>query len=205
MSGQTTDSIYDSHSASSHNKIIIQDTVINNTKYSGKIIVDTTGNKVHSPKKAGTLSAIFPGLGQGYNHKYWKIPVIWTGFAAAGYFIYTNISPMNKAYNSYMWVDKGSVGTPPNEFAQEYGYSLTKLENVYNQYRYRIEIFSVLSVAWYMMNIIDAVVDANLMDFDVSDNLSMNITPVVSSLSTVNHNYIGSNNCYTGISLKINF
>lgn len=181
--------------------VIINDNIIDNTKISGNVLVaDSVQKETHSPKRAGIYSAILPGLGQGYNHKYWKIPIIWTGFAATGYLIYSNAVPMQKAYNAYIWIDQGSEGDPPNEYATQYP-SLTKLESLYNQYRHNVELFGLVSAAWYLLNIIDAIVDAHLMDFDISDDLSLNISPEFApiTISEIPQNY------YPGITMHIHF
>lgn len=181
--------------------VITNDTIIDNTKISGNIsVADSVQKETHSPKRAGIYSAILPGLGQGYNHKYWKIPIIWTGFAATGYLIYYNAVPMQKAYNAYIWIDQGSIGDPPNEYATQYP-SLTKLESLYNQYRHNVELFGLVSAAWYVLNIIDAIVDAHLMDFDISDDLSLNISPEFTpiTISGIPQNY------YSGITMHIHF
>ncbi|MDL2227826.1 DUF5683 domain-containing protein [Bacteroidales bacterium OttesenSCG-928-K03] len=134
--------------------------------------------KQHSPKKAGWYSAALPGLGQAYNKKYWKIPIVWAGFGATGYFIYANAGPMSKAKAAYIWMSNGSEGEAPNDFVNDYD-SPAKLLSVYNSYRSNVELFTVITVAWYALNIIDAVVDAHLTDFDVSDNLSMSVSPFI--------------------------
>ena len=59
--------------------------------------VPVNAEKIHSPKRATIYSAILPGLGQAYNKKYWKIPIIYAGFGTIGYFIGWN----NKYYNTY--------------------------------------------------------------------------------------------------------
>lgn len=156
--------------------------------------------KKHSPKKAGIYSACIPGWGQGYNRKYWKIPIVWAGFTATGLMIYQNASTMNEAYDAYMWVDEGAVGNPPNELASQYGNSINKIESIYNEYRHQVELFTVITVAWYFVNIIDAVVDAHFTNFDVSDNLSINIQPP----APITHPF-QSTNYYTGIAVNIRF
>ncbi len=181
--------------------VINNDTIIDDTKLSGNILVaDSVQQDTHSPKKAGTYSALLPGLGQGYNKRYWKIPIIWTGFAATGYLIYSNAVPMQKAYHAYIWIDQGSEGVPPNDYATQYP-SLTKLESLYNQYRHNVELFGLISAAWYVLNIIDAIVDAHLMDFDISDDLSLNISPEITPI-TLSGN---PQNCYPGITMHIHF
>lgn len=138
----------------------------------------TEGKPEHSPKRAGMYSALVPGWGQGYNKKYWKIPIVWAGLGATGYFIYANAVPMSQAKKAYLWIDEGSIGEAPNDFALQYP-STSKLESLYDQYRYNMELFAIVSLAWYGLNIIDAVVDAHLKDFDISEDLSISLSPTV--------------------------
>ena len=200
--------------------VIVNDTVV--TDYvspdSDYVVIHDTVENVHSPKKAGWYSAVLPGLGQAYNRKYWKLPVVWGGLAATTYFIIRNVTPMKQSRDAYLWIDNGSVGEPPNEYAEMYGGSLVKLENIYNDYRYKIETFSVLTVLWYALNIVDAVVDAHLMDFDVSDDIAVSIQPYCTISSIQDKNPVSScvNVVYPpcewkryqeihGITCKINF
>ncbi|MDR2084042.1 MAG: DUF5683 domain-containing protein [Bacteroidales bacterium] len=156
--------------------------------------------KKHSPKKAGWYSTALPGLGQGYNKKYWKIPIIWAGFGATGYFIYTNAVQMSKAKAAYIWMSNGSEGEAPNNLVNEYD-SPAKLLSVYNQYTSNVELFAVITLAWYALNIIDAVVDAHLKDFNVSDDLSINISPFVIPPTGIYPNSYAT----AGFRLTINF
>lgn len=156
--------------------------------------------KQHSPKRAGWYSAALPGLGQGYNKKYWKIPIVWAGFGATGYFIYANAVPMSKAKAAYIWMSNGSEGDAPNDMVEDFD-SPAKLLSVYNENRSKVELFSLITVVWYALNILDAVVDAHLKDFDVSDNLSMSVSPFILPNTT-----IPSNSQFTsGITLTIKF
>jgi len=78
--------------------VIAKDIIKNETPV--KAIKDTI--PVHSPKKASVYSAVLPGLGQAYNKKYWKIPLVYGGFAAFGYFIRWNNRNYNTSRQAYM-------------------------------------------------------------------------------------------------------
>ncbi len=151
--------------------------------------VPVNAEKVHSPKKATIYSAILPGLGQAYNKKYWKIPIIYAGFGTIGYFIGWN----NELYNTYKLAY--SDLTDDDDSTDSYldvvppGYDLnnpTHEENfksgLYKQQEYsrrNRDLLIIGIVAFYGLNIIDASVDAHLFDFDISEDLSMNWQPSV--------------------------
>ena len=156
-------------------------------------------HKEHSPKKAGWYSTALPGLGQAYNKKYWKIPIVWAGFAATGHFIGSNAVPMQKERAAYIWLSKEDPEGEAPELAIKNPNAQNHF-NSYNQYRHNVELFAIISIAWYALNVLDAVVDAHLMYFDVSDDLSFNISPFVVPVQMYN-----SNTFATGIAIKINF
>lgn len=136
--------------------------------------------KPHSPKRASIYSAVLPGLGQVYNKSYWKVPVIYTGLAAGIYFIVDNndqYQGFRSAYNS-RFVD--GVEIDAADYTDKYkttsSTSLLKLQEFYRNQR---DFASIITVGIYLINIIDAAVDAHLFDFDVSEDLSMNLQPIL--------------------------
>lgn len=133
--------------------------------------------KEHSAHKATIYSAILPGLGQAYNEKYWKIPVIYGGFATLAYFINSNTKEFRKFKEAYNYVSSGDSSYTDNDYV--FKYSQGSLQEGRDYYRRNMELSYILSVALYLLNIVDAAVDAHLWDFDVSDDLSMRIQPIV--------------------------
>lgn len=150
---------------------------------------------VHSPKKATLYSAVLPGLGQAYNKKYWKIPIVYAGFAGCAYLIISNNTEYRKFVDAYAYVDAGSVGDPPNEYATQY--ELTSLLNGQYAYRRSLEQSVIYTVVWYALNIIDATVDAHFFNFDISEDLSMDLAPILLPSYTSQYN--------TGLSLTFRF
>lgn len=116
------------------------------------------------PWKAVGFSALLPGAGQFYNESYWKIPVI---FGLGGYFAYELI----RNNNSYLdYKDQYiSSQTPENP---EGNLSLKSLRDFYKDQR---DDFIIYSVILYVVNLIDAYVDAQLYDFDVSDKIKISL------------------------------
>lgn len=129
--------------------------------------------KILSPKTA-TLMSIVPGLGQIYNHKYWKVPIVYAGFAVFGYFIVTN----TKYYHTFRDAYNATYdSTTNNPYAQKY--SQTSIRIVRDYYRRNMQLSYILSGAWYILQMIDANVDAHLTRWNISSNLSMEVSPVI--------------------------
>lgn len=144
----------------------------------------------HSPHKATIYSALVPGLGQIYNKKYWKLPVI---YGLTGVFIYSfdyNNNQYNKYTNAYIDFKSGKI----DNFE---GYtSADVLDDIRDNYK-RNRNLNVISLAVvYMLNVIDATVDAHFFEYDISDDLSLNVQP---SLLNANNNQSA-----IGVSFTIN-
>jgi hypothetical protein len=133
---------------------------------------------IHSPKKAAILSAILPGAGQAYNHKYWKMPVIYAGFAGLGYFFAFEETRFDLYSNAYQQSVKGNTNLiDPSIRAQ--GYDTQQLldeKMFYNRYR---DLAFIGCTALYLLNIVDAAVDAHFWHFkeNMSDDLTFHIKP----------------------------
>jgi hypothetical protein len=134
--------------------------------------------KKHSPRKAAIMSACLPGLGQAYNKKYWKIPVIYVGFGALAYSLQANQAKYVRYRDAY----KYRIDLDPSTTDQYVGiYSDENLASLYRYY-HRYRDLSVIGIAAvYLLNVVDASVDAHLFHFDVNDDLTMNIRPSVYS------------------------
>jgi len=158
--------------------IINKDSVKNNQPIidTSKIetIKDTTAFKDHSPKKAIYYSAAFPGLGQIYNKKYWKTPIIYGGFIGLGILINFN----NKNYQLFK-KDFITVSNTDSTISKSYKgpYTSTQLIVLKDFYRRNRDLSIIGVVILYAANIIDAYVDAELKAFDVSDDLSLRVKP----------------------------
>jgi hypothetical protein len=132
--------------------------------------------KIHSPKRAAWMSAVLPGLGQGYNRKYWKIPIVYAGFAGTTVGIVLNFNQY-KVYRDEYRYRLNNDGDKQNSDLQ--GYGDENINALKQNYQRNMEIFILVTAAWYLINILDAVVDAHLMSYDISDNLTMHIVPSV--------------------------
>jgi hypothetical protein len=135
--------------------------------------------KEHSPTKATWMSAALPGLGQAYNKKYWKIPIIYAGFGTLYYFIRFNGTEYRKFRDAYNVVALGdSANFENHEYVIRYNANLNQLQEGRNYYRRNLELNYIMAGLLYILNIIDASVDANLYNFDVSDDLSLRFDPI---------------------------
>ena len=131
-----------------------------------------------SPAKAAFYSAILPGLGQAYNKKYWKIPLVYGAIGTGVYFYITN----SKDYNRYRDAYKSRVAGFTNDefYLDSQGNQLDTprvtiegLERAQKFYRKNKEISLLVTIGLYALNIIDANVDAHLMQYNVDENLSL--------------------------------
>jgi hypothetical protein len=121
-----------------------------------------------SPAKAAFYSAVLPGLGQAYNKKYWKIPIVYAALGTGVYFYVSN----NKEYNRYRDAYKRRLaGFEDDEFFNRV--TLDGLQRAQKFYRKNKEISLLVTIGLYALNIIDANVDAHLLQYNVNDNLTL--------------------------------
>lgn len=158
------------------NTIITADTIVKEEKKAKPAKV----KKPHSPMKATIMSACLPGLGQIYNRKWWKVPIVYAGLGGLGYLSYRNYYE----YRSYLHAYEYNTGDLPegvtlNEHETELAnrYAASQLQTYKESYRRDFEFFTILTVAWYGLNIVDACVDGHLYSYDISDDLSLTVDP----------------------------
>lgn len=145
-----------------------------NLSVHAQTVQNTSDSTTHSPTRAAIYSAILPGLGQVYNKKYWKVPVIYAASGVVGYFYVDN----NRNYQTYKKAYKYRTDNNPNTIDDYIGiYSDENLKILRDFYRRNLELTIIFGAAVYALNIIDAAVDAHLFDFEVNDNLSIQIQP----------------------------
>lgn len=142
--------------------------------------------------RASLMSAIVPGLGQIYNHKYWKPPIIYAALGGLGYFAFGFNGTYQKYHNEllfrYAHANTGQI----NSFPEYTNDNLITLKNQSKKYR---DLCFIGMGIFYVLNIVDANVDGHLRDFDVSDNLSMKISPRTF--------YIGQSNSNFGVGISL--
>jgi hypothetical protein len=136
--------------------IVIQDTLLAQNEYDPL-----------APSKAAFYSAVVPGLGQAYNKKYWKIPIIYVGIGTGIYFYNQNTKDYNRFRDAYK---RRLAGFQDDEFQ---GISDDRLIDAQKTASRNRDVSIIVSIAFYLLNIIDANVDAHLRQYNISDDLSL--------------------------------
>ena len=141
-------------------------------------------NRYPDPIKASLLSAILPGAGQLYTKKYWyvKLPIIYGGIGLFSYLIVT----YNKIYidskNALLYLEDGDPNTNPIQINSDFvNPSASILENRMNFYRRERDFYIIISLVWYGLNIAEAATSAHLLNFDVSEDLSIYLEPYLNN------------------------
>ncbi len=142
------------------------------------IQIDSTGYyQTHSPTKATIYSLVLPGLGQIYNKKYWKLPVVYAGFGTLIYFAVTNNQEYQKYSDAYYHKIEYPDGPPLEDNEYEALYDEEFLLDSKNYYRRNRDLSYILSGVWYLLVAVDATVDAHLYTWEVDDDLSLRFEP----------------------------
>jgi hypothetical protein len=145
----------------------------------------------HSPKKAALRSAILPGLGQIYNKKYWKLPIVYGGLGICGSVFFYNLNNyqdtrfayrvkynmrVNRTDSALFALIKPNLKPLPEENLRYYR----------NQFRRDVDYSVLFFILLWGLNVVDAAVDAHLKSFDVSPELSLRIKPGYSDIARTN-------------------
>jgi hypothetical protein len=175
-------------------------------------------NLKRTPMKATMLSAVFPGFGQIYNRKYWKIPLVYAGFGSLGYAVIFNSKNFNKYTKAYQdFTDKipetasylklirmsdpkdyDPVLYPDTYNPSEASWIKDRLLVGVDYFKRYRDLSYIGIAAWYVISILDANVDASLSDYDIGENINISLAPV--QIPFNNFAVAGIN-----LSMKINF
>lgn len=183
--------------------VVVQSDTLNGT-LTGSVVMPKDTIKVKKQKRDWTtwrpnakramwLAIVLPGAGQIYNRKYWKLPIVYGGFVGCLYAMrwnnqmYNDYSqaymdlmdedPTTQSYNQFLHL--GAVITDSNQ--SRYESLFKKRKDYYRKYR-DLSIFCLIGV--YALSVIDAYVDASLSEFDISEDLSLRVEPVVMKTGT---------------------
>jgi hypothetical protein len=176
-------------------------TVIDVSNDTLPVVVKPKVKRKGDTMKASMMSVVFPGGGQIYNRKYWKLPIVYAGFGALIYSFRSNSSNYQMYYRGYMDFTDDIPETnsylelvpydpqyydpvlypetydPAN--AQLVEEKMLRLVDYHKRYR---DLSIILTGVWYMAQILDANVDASLMEYDVTDNLELTFYPSMITL-----------------------
>lgn len=153
---------------------LVNDTVSNKDEIKAEKVKSLDTARNHSVSTATWLSVAFPGLGQIYNRKYWKLPIIYGALGATIYFIIDN----NNSYNYYLDGFYQITATTENDlFLGVYDErQLIELQNIYRKWR---DLNIVLAGVAYALTILDAHVDAHLFYYNINDDLTFHWDPSI--------------------------
>jgi len=142
-----------------------------------------------APAKAAFYSAVLPGLGQAYNKKYWKIPFVYGALGTSIYFYKRN----DANYNRYLTALKLKLDGKENEFGN---IDISGLERGVKFYKKQRDLMLFVTIGVYVLNILEANVDAHLpdkkIDSDLSFKPSLSLQPISNDMAyglTLNYNF----------------
>lgn len=128
--------------------------------------------KRFDPRKATLYAAVMPGLGQVYNKKYWKVPLVYGGF---GFLIYV----VDIYQDQYLLFRKDLFYVINTGNPSETGYTEDQLRTLVSRSRRERDYFIILTGIWYLLQMVDAQVDAHLKEFDLNPKLQVRIEPIM--------------------------
>lgn len=170
-------------------------------KKDGKIISIESYAKRFNPRKALLYSAVFPGAGQFYNRKYWKVPLVYGGFATLIVVVKAyqdqHILYRNDLFALISTKANSTTSTSPTTLKSPLGYTEQQLRSVVDKARRERDYFIILTGFWYILQMVDAHVDAHLKEFDLNPQLRVRVEPMM------DQSYLTGRS--TGLSLKIKF
>lgn len=176
------------------------DSIQNNSDSSGDTLRLQQGKRVvtietyaarYNPRKAILYAAIFPGSGQVYNKKYWKVPLVYAGFATTIFFIDFYQDRYLLFKNELFGILESGAATSPRGFNQ------AQLRNIINSSKRERDFFTIITGFWYILQLVDAHVDAHLKEFDLNPQLQVKLEPKIE-----NSPMFGQS---TGIALTLKF
>lgn len=160
---------------------------------------------VPDPTKAVWMSALFPGLGQLYNRRYWKLPIVVGGFMGLGYAMNWNntmLRDYTRAYSDIMdndpttksYMDFFAPTVNESDLNKEWLTDLLRRRK--NQYRRQRDLCVICMIGVYLVAMVDAYVDAQLAHFDISPDLSVDIAPTLLPTETRKNGLPGLGLCW---------
>ena len=164
-------------------QVFMVSTIASYLYFLGDACLKYSTSEVSHINRATTLSMMCPGAGQIFNKSYWRVPIVVGGFATTIYCIDWNnrgYQRFKKAYRLKTEYDT-NPDLYPNGSPDEFGgrYSTSFLKNLRNSYRRNRDLCIILTAGLYILQIVDAHVDAHLRDYDISKDLTVSLTPAI--------------------------
>ena len=162
---------------SQEDEVVTRDTVVTDAQ---DTVAIRSYAKRFSPRKAILYAAVLPGLGQVYNKKYWKLPLVYGGFYAIGYYIdrYNDLYTEYKGYLFYN-LENGMAGEGDEN--PDIGLTTGQLRTIVDKARRERDFMIILMGGMYLLQMVDAHVDAHLKEFDLNPRLQVSIEPSLRS------------------------
>lgn len=162
---------------------------------------DTAWLNNHSTQRATLYSAVLPGLGQAYNRQYWKVPIVYAGFAVIVYFIIDNTRNYYGYRDGYYNLRNETGDDSYKElnlykrYADLPGYDREVMLDIFSRardYYRRYREVSILSFAgFYLLNIIEANISAHFLHFDIGEDLTVDVIPSMNHASILGNKNAG--------------
>jgi Family of unknown function (DUF5683) len=150
----------------------------------------------YDPRKALLYAAIMPGLGQIYNKKYWKLPLVYGGFISIGYG-FNFYQQAYKKYKGQLFYNLNEAPNNENFINPESNATTAALRRAVDRNQRERDFMAILMAGMYLLQIVDAHVDAHLKEFDLNPNLKVSIEPTMEQNSLLGRQ--------TGVSLIVRF
>jgi len=150
----------------------------------------------YNPRKALLYAAVLPGLGQIYNKKYWKLPLVYGGFIALGYAVNFYQTGYTK-YKGHLFYNLENGLSGDGDLNPDTKFTTSTLRTLVTRYRRERDFMLILMGGMYLLQIVDAHVDAHLKEFDLNPRLQVSIEPTMYQDSMLGRQ--------TGVSLYLKF
>ena len=164
------------------------------------VVIDMVAED-HLPRKAALYSAVLPGLGQIYNKKPWKVPIIYGGFGILGYLVVFNNDRYQLLRRARIAEESGQRDQNPLAGIDSRFQDVNTLANNVDSFRQQRDRIIIYTAILYGLNIMDAIVDAHLIEFDVNPDLSFKLEPTAGTRLAYDH--LTPSLPYTGLALTL--
>lgn len=159
------------HAQADSTRLRQDSTILKQESFAEEIPMDTSQVKRLDPRKALFYSAVLPGLGQMYNGKYWKLPFVYGGFVG-GVMVVSFYQKNYVKYRDELYILLADGGT-----VSASGRTETNLRYIVDKTRRERDYYTIITGLWYILQIVDAHVDAHLQEFKVSKDMRISLEP----------------------------